>query len=199
MEIVIATTNLHKIREFRDMLKSFGFTDVLSLHNFPSYQPPPEEGQTFQENAIHKAEHAARLLEKWVLADDSGLVVPSLMGAPGVHSRRYAGPDATDTENRTKLLKSMENMVDLDRNAYYECCLALVSPYGILKKSVTGTCQGFILEEERGRNGFGYDSIFVKQEYDKSFAELDESIKNRISHRRKAIEKLSSALEVVAS
>lgn len=194
MEIVIASSNLHKIREFREMLKPFAFADVLSLLNFPDYHPLPEDGATFQENANCKAEHAAKALQKWVLADDSGLVVPALKGVPGVSSRRYAGDDATDSENRAKLLAAMEQLTGLQREAYFECCLALASPTG-LKKCVTGTCQGSILTEERGRNGFGYDSLFVKQEYDKTFAEIDDVIKNKISHRRKAIEKLATTLE----
>lgn len=193
MEIVIASSNLHKIREFREMLKPFRL-DVLSLLNFPNYAPQPEEGNTFQEIAASKAEHAAKTLNKWVLADDSGLIVPALQGQPGIKSRRYAGEDATDSENRKKLLEAMSHLKGQQREAYFECCLALASPSG-LKKSVTGTCQGTILNEERGRNGFGYDSIFVKNEYDKSFGEIDEVTKNRISHRRKAIEKLSVLLE----
>lgn len=196
MEIVIASTNLHKIREFREMMKPLKGIDVLSLLNFPSYAPLPEEASTFHENAIQKAVHAAEILNKWVLADDSGLIVPGLNGAPGVRSRRYAGEDATDTENRQKLLSAMSHFDDLQRNAYYECCLTLASPEGV-KKSVTGTCEGTILKEERGRNGFGYDALFVKNEYDKSFGEINESIKNRISHRYKAFEKLIPTLESI--
>lgn len=196
MEIVIASTNLHKIREFRDMMKHLSTIDVLSLHNFPTYEPLPEEAHTFKENAIQKAEHAARTLNKWVLADDSGLVVPALNGAPGTHSRRYAGDDATDAENRHKLLDAMRHLDEVQRHAYYECCLVLASPQG-MKKCVTGLCEGTILKEEKGRNGFGYDSLFVKNEYDKSFAEIDESTKNRISHRHKAFEKLAPTLETL--
>lgn len=194
MEIVIASNNLHKIREFREMLKKFKFIDLLSLVNFPNYLAPPEIGKTFQENAILKAKHAAAALDKWVLADDSGLVVPALNGSPGTHSRRYAGEDATDSENRQKLLNSMQNFKNMERSAYFECCLALASPEG-LKKCVTGVIEGVILDKERGRNGFGYDSLFVKHEYDKSFAEIDEATKNRISHRHKAFEKLMPTLE----
>lgn len=196
MEIVIASTNLHKIREFREMMKPFKGVDVLSLLNFPHYGPLPEEASTFKENAIQKAVHAAETLNKWVLADDSGLIVPALNGAPGVRSRRYAGEDATDTENRLKLLNAMNHLEDLQRNAYYECCLAIASPEGFTK-CVTGLCEGTILTEERGRNGFGYDPLFVKNEYDKSFGEINESIKNRISHRHKAFEKLIPTLESV--
>ena len=196
MEVVIASSNLHKIREFRDMLKSIKTVDLLSLLHFPDYQPPPEDGATFQENAMRKAEHAAQALQKWVLADDSGLVVPALKGLPGVNSRRYAGEEATDAENRKKLLEAMGHLDGLQRAAYFECCLALASPEGV-KKCVTGTCEGILLKEERGRNGFGYDSLFVKQEYDKTFAEITELTKNRISHRRKALEKLLPTIEML--
>lgn len=194
MEIVIASNNLHKVREFRHMLKGFKSIDLSSLINFPNYTTPLENGKTFQDNAIHKAEHAAAALGKWVLADDSGLVVPALNGSPGIHSRRYAGEDATDNENRQKLLAAMEHLKNSERVAYFECCLALASPDG-LKKCTTGIIEGIILNKERGRNGFGYDSLFVKHEYDKSFGELDEATKNRISHRHKAFEKLIPTLE----
>lgn len=194
MELVIASTNLHKIREFRELLKHIKGLDVLSLLNFPNYLPLPENLPSFKENAIRKAEYAAKTLDKWVLADDSGLVVPKLNGAPGVFSRRYAGEDATDAENRKKLLDAMMHLDDIHRSAYYECCLVLAGPDG-MKKCTTGTCEGYIIKEEKGRNGFGYDSLFVKGDYDKTFAELDESTKNRISHRYKAFEKLAPHLE----
>ncbi|MEI8365189.1 MAG: RdgB/HAM1 family non-canonical purine NTP pyrophosphatase [Parachlamydiaceae bacterium] len=193
MEIVIATTNLHKIREFREMLKRIAPVEVLTLLNFPDYSPPPEEGGTFKANAQSKAQHAATALQKIVLADDSGLIVPALNGAPGVHSRRYAGEDATDAENRHKLLAAMRSLEDMERTAYFECSLVLSSPEKVIK-AVTGTCEGRILTEERGRHGFGYDSLFVKSEYDKTFAEMDDTTKNRVSHRHKAFEKLIPAL-----
>lgn len=198
MELLIATTNVHKIREFRDMLKSLPNIDVLSLHQFPDYIAPDETGALFQENAALKAEHAAKKLNMWVMADDSGLVVPALQGQPGIFSRRYAGKNATDAENRHKLLHEMRGLRQLERAAYYECCLAIASPEG-LKKCVTGVCEGYILEEERGRNGFGYDSLFIKNDYDKTFAELEETNKNRISHRRKAFERLAGVLENLKS
>ena len=196
MEIVIASNNLHKIREFRDMLKPLKHIDFFSLLNFPQYVLPKEDGKTFQENAALKALHAAKSLNKWVIADDSGLVVPALRGAPGIFSRRYAGDDATDAENRQKLLADMKTLKDVDRNAYFECCLALVSPEGKIK-TATGVCEGRIICEEKGRNGFGYDPLFVKTDYDKTFAEIDEGTKNRISHRRKALEKLLGTLETL--
>lgn len=196
MEIVLATDNLGKIREFKDMFKSLKHIDLISLRQFSDYIPPEETGKTFKENAILKAMHAAAHLQRWALADDSGLVVPALAGEPGVYSRRYAGVDATDSENRQKLLEAMQHLQDQERTAYFECCLALANPTGI-QKYVEGICEGYIIREPRGRNGFGYDPLFVKNDYDKTFAELDETIKNRVSHRHKAFERLSTFLETL--
>jgi XTP/dITP diphosphohydrolase len=200
MELVIASTNIHKIRELREMLKGIkGFNlDVLTLHHFPQYAPLPEDGPSLQDICKIKAEHAAKTLDKWVLADDSALFVPALGNVPGIHSKRYAGEDATDMENRQKLLKAMLGLVDEKRHAYCECCLAIASPEGI-KKIATGTCEGFLLTEEKGRGGFGYDPLFVKHEYDKTFSEIEEGTKNRISHRRKAFEKLIPLLETLCN
>ena len=202
MEIIIASHNVHKIREFREMFKIFKNVDLFSLLDFPQYIAPEENGITFKENALLKAQHAAVHLKKWVLADDSGLVVPLLKGAPGVYSRRYAGDDATDFENRRKLLSEMTQFsTELERSAYFEIALVFCfsngsgTGAGEITKCVNGICEGRILFEERGRHGFGYDSLFVKNDYDKTFAELDESVKNRISHRYKAFEKLTPFLE----
>lgn len=194
MELVIASRNVHKIREFRAILKKLGNFDLLSLIDFPHYTPPPETGHSFEENATQKAVHAARALNRWVIADDSGLVVPALNGAPGVYSRRYAHENATDKENRQKLLKEMGHISEPNRQAYFECWIALASPEG-LKKTAKGISEGTIIDQEKGSFGFGYDAIFVKHEYGKTFAELGEETKNRISHRRKALDKLLPQLE----
>jgi XTP/dITP diphosphohydrolase len=198
IEIVVASTNIHKVREFRSIFKSYPRFDLLSLSDFSDYVPPEETGKTFEENAELKAVHAARALNRWVLADDSGLVVPSLGGAPGIFSARYAGNDATDLDNRKKLLEEMQHLLEEDRQAFYECCLALASPTG-LKKLTKGTCEGTLLSQERGNGDFGYSPLFVKHGYNKSFAELDESTKNRISHRRKALDKILPSLESLIS
>ncbi len=198
LELVIASTNFNKVREFRSILKSFVHFDLLSLCDFPNYAPPEETGNTFEENAILKAEHAARSLNRWVIADDSGLVVPALNGEPGIRSARYAGNDATDLDNRKKLLDAMQHLMEDDRQAFFECSIALSSPSG-LKKCVKGTCEGTLLAKERGGSGFGYDSIFVKHGYNKTFAELEESIKNRISHRRKALDKILLSIDSIIS
>jgi len=196
MELVIGSRNIHKIREFRAILKPFVKFDLLSLIDFPQYSPPSETGSTFEENAITKAVHAATELQRWVIADDSGIVIPALNGAPGVYSRRYAGEHATDKDNRIKLLKEMKHLDDACRQGYFECWIALASPQG-LKKCAKGVSEGTITQEEKGSLGFGYDPIFIKHEYGKTFAELEEDIKNRISHRRKALDKILPALEAL--
>ena len=196
IQLVIASQNVHKVREFRTMLKELPQFDLLSLHDFPEYQPLAETGSSFEEIAIAKAVHAASALQQWVIAEDSGLVVPALGGEPGIRSARYAGEDASDLDNRKKLLEEMRHLLDDDRCAYYECWIALASPDG-LQKCVRGTSEGKIALSERGSNGFGYDSLFIKHEYNKTFAELEESTKNRVSHRRKALDKLLPALETI--
>lgn len=187
--LLIASHNVHKIRELRAMLKNHTQWDILSLIDFPHYVPPEETGEGFEENAIQKAIHASKELHMWALGEDSGLIVPALDGAPGIYSSRYAGPGATDKENRKKLLQEMSQFKEHQRDAYFISCLALANPE-VLKKSSCATCEGTIIEAERGRHGFGYDGLFLKHSYGKTFAELEEEVKNRISHRRKAFDKL---------
>lgn len=194
MKLLIASRNVHKIREIRSLLKAYPYLDVLSLLDFPAYIPLPESATSLEANAIQKAVHAAKELTLHALADDTGLIVPALQGAPGPLSARYAGENASDADNRKKLLREMSHLSDVDRQAYFECWLAIASPQG-LKKSVRGVCEGTILSQEKGGKGFGYDSLFIKYEYGKSFAELEDSLKNRISHRRKAFDKLHLLLE----
>lgn len=196
MEIVIATENLGKLREFKEMFKTIAGLEVLSLAQFPNYEPPEETGITFAENAELKALHAARALNKTVIADDSGLVVPSLQGEPGVFSRRYAGENSTDSDNRKKLLDAALHLENDARAAYFECCLSLATPEGI-KKTISARVEGTILREERGNNGFGYDPLFQKFDSNNTFAELDESTKSRISHRNKALQKLLPYLQAM--
>lgn len=190
IKLLLASKNVHKIREMREILSSVKQLDIWSLLDFPNYQPPEESGSTFEENASLKAIDAATKLKCWALGEDSGLVVPALQGRPGVFSRRYAGSSASDRDNRKKLLAEMENLSDDDRSAYYMCAMAIASPEGKVEKMITATCEGQITIEERGGNGFGYDPLFQKYEYSKTFGELEESVKNRISHRRKALDKI---------
>lgn len=196
MELILATTNVHKLREIREMLRSLKKLDVFSLMNFPDYIAPEEKGTTFEENAEIKAIDAARMLKKWVIADDSGLVVPALNGEPGVFSRRYAGENATDKENNIKLLQRMSGLNGLARSAYYQCSICICSPDGKYK-TVTGHCEGVILDAPRGSNGFGYDPLFLKHDHQKTFGEMNEETKNRISHRRKALDKAITFIESI--
>lgn len=194
MELVIATGNVHKTREIKSFLKKITALDLYTLRDFPQYTPPKEVQDSFEGNAILKATSAAQALNKWVIADDSGLVVPALNGDPGVYSARYAGSDATDKDNRKKLLAKMAHLKDLQRSAYFSCTIVIASPEKV-EKTVTSTCEGVILEQDLGHNGFGYDSLFLKHDYSKTFAQLDESIKNQISHRGKALRAILFYLE----
>lgn len=194
MKILLASHNVHKLREFREMFKMSKGLDLYSLLDFPNYKAPEETGETFMDNAILKATHASKELNMLAIADDSGLVVPKINNLPGVKSHRFACEDPTDQENRTKLLDMMKGLDGDDRSAYFECAIAVAKPEG-LHKTVHATVEGFITTEEKGRSGFGYDSLFIKHDYDKTFAELDEATKNRVSHRRKAFEKLLLVLE----
>ena len=194
VQLVIATGNIHKVREYKTLLQEFTNLDILSLRDFPAYQIPEETGTSFKENAILKAQKAALELNLWVLADDSGLVVPALNGGPGLFSARYAGEKASDADNRKKLLVSMKHLKETARTAYFECCIAIASPKE-LKKCVCASVEGSISTVEKGGGGFGYDPLFVKTDYNKTFAELEESLKNKISHRRKALDKTMSYLQ----
>ncbi len=195
MELVIATANFHKILELKAMIRAyFKDMEIFSLKDFPDYEAPLEVGSSFSEIADLKALHAAKETGHYVIADDSGLVVPALNGEPGIFSRRYAGADATDKENRDMLIEKMKFLEGDSRFAYFECALSFASPEGIIK-TIRGVCEGHILPESKGRGGFGYDPLFVKHDYNKTFAELEEDIKNRISHRRKAFDKLIPYIE----
>lgn len=195
MKFVLATTNLHKILELRAMLKPLlPAIDILSLRDFPTYVQPEEDGDTFLDNAKKKASHAASSLGVMALADDSGLVIPALNGEPGVRSARYAGNEATDKDNRKKLIENLKKVPEEERMGYFECALVLATPEKVLK-TATGYCEGRLILDERGSHGFGYDFLFIKHDYSKTLAELDEDTKNRVSHRRKALDKLSIALE----
>lgn len=199
MQLILATSNLHKILELKAILKPLlKKVDILSLKDFPEYRSPDEMGQTFIENAEMKALECAKTFKTFVLADDSGLVVPALGGDPGVRSRRYAGEEATDKENREKLIDNIKDLPESERCGYYACALCLANENGVIK-SVEGHCEGELILEPRGRGGFGYDPMFIKYDYNKTIAELDDDTKNRISHRRKALDKLMLTLEAELS
>ncbi|MFH1625179.1 MAG: XTP/dITP diphosphatase [Pseudomonadota bacterium] len=193
MEIVLATRNEGKLQEIRDLLKELA-VKVTSLKDIPQIPVIHESGSTLQENALMKAEMVALLTNRVAIADDSGLEVDALEGKPGVYSARFAGEGASDDENNKELLGRLEGVPISERGATFRCVLAIVSPEG-KKYIVEGECRGIIQLEEQGKLGFGYDPLFFVPEYGKTFAELPPQIKNRISHRAKAMEKLKDLLK----
>ncbi|MGB3210768.1 MAG: XTP/dITP diphosphatase [Desulforhopalus sp.] len=181
--LVIATRNKNKLREFRELLKDLQI-EIQSLDDFGPIPEAIEDGETFDENAYKKAIHTAKVLGLPAIADDSGLVVDALGGEPGVYSARYAAENATDDENCTKLLSALKGIEN--RKAHFQCVLSIAVPSGPAL-TYEGRCDGVILDEKRGDNGFGYDPLFYFEELGKTFAELSAEEKNRVSHRGKAL------------
>ena len=189
MRLYLATGNPHKVDELSRVIISAGLDIEVFPGNKIGILPPSEEtGDTFQANAFIKARALWQLVppEDWVLADDSGLEVDALNGMPGVRSARYAGPNATDADNKRKLLEELEGVPDAERTACFICSLALIGP-GEDEQIFQGICKGVIVTEPRGSQGFGYDPLFQPEGYDKTFAELGPSVKDTISHRARAL------------
>lgn len=182
--LVIATNNAGKVREYREMLAPFGVT-VKTLADFPRFAID-ECGTSFEENALIKARTAVAKLDLPVLADDSGLVVDALSGAPGVHSARYAG-DHDDAANNAKLLRELTGVPATQRTAHFHTTIVALKPDGA-KLETSGRVEGQILTQPRGQNGFGYDPLFMPKEFPgRSMAELTPAEKNQISHRGRAL------------
>ena len=192
MDLVIATSNQHKLKEFKAILKGFPLT-ILSLKDFPDIPAVVEDGKSFYENALKKALTVARHTDKITVADDSGIEVDALDGKPGVYSARFAGHAATDEANNTKLLKELEGVSSDKRGACFKCVLVIAQPDGETA-FVEGACKGTIIHEVRGDYGFGYDPLFLVPEYNKTFSEITPEEKNKISHRARALEKLLKIL-----
>lgn len=192
-QLLIATRNLKKKKELQEILSGYDL-QLLNLDDIPPLPEVEEDGLTFEENAVKKALTVARQSNMLTLADDSGLVVDALQGAPGVFSARYAGPQANDDMNNRKLLQAMQQVEDHQRTARFVCVIALASPQGTVK-TVMGSCAGMISRTPHGTEGFGYDPLFIPEGFDKSFAQLTPAIKNRISHRGIALSKIKPLLE----
>jgi len=195
MEIVLATRNKKKVEEIRRITADLPIT-VLSLGDFPDCPETVEDRDTFEGNAVKKAVEVALCTGKMSLADDSGLEVDALGGAPGVYSARYA-PDAesgNDPKNYQKLLKDLKNIPSQERSAQFVCCLALAYPDG-RTRTFFGYSRGRIGYEPRGAKGFGYDPVFLPEGFDRTFAEMTAAEKDALSHRGKAIEKLAEFLQ----
>ena len=191
--LVIATHNKGKAVEIKTLLGDVGWT-LLSLDQFENVGEAVEDADTYSGNAAAKASYYARMTGEWVLADDSGLEVQALGGAPGVFSARYAGPNASDSERRLKLLTELTGVND--RRARFVCAAAIANSNGNIVKTAEGICEGVISEKVCGTSGFGYDPIFIPMGFDLTFGELSEEIKNRISHRAKAIHALHTFFEL---
>ncbi|ADK16711.1 MULTISPECIES: XTP/dITP diphosphatase [Clostridium] len=193
-KLVVASNNCNKIREIKQILSKYPI-EILSMKDMNLNVDILEDGKTFSENAYKKASTIYHILQDkcMVLADDSGLMVKGLNGAPGVYSARFAGEHGNDKKNNEKLLKLLEGMKPQDREAKFVCALVLIVDSKRTFK-VEGEVNGIICDEERGNNKFGYDPLFYVPEYHKTFGELPYEIKNSISHRANALKKLKEQM-----
>jgi len=204
--LLIATSNLGKLREVQAVLHDLP-VELVTLREFPGVPEPVEDGHTFEENARRKALHYARHTGCWTLADDSGLEVDALHGAPGVYSARYAGPSATDAENNAKLIKALAGVPAAGRTARFRCAIALAPPEApragsraagpVVVATACGDLEGVIIDEPRGSNGFGYDPHFLIPARGLTSAELPPDEKNAISHRGQALQAILPAIETI--
>ena len=193
MKLILATNNQHKVREMREILGNH-CSEMVTLKEAGISHETVEDGLTFRENALKKAREITEITGLPALADDSGLCVLALDGMPGVYSARYASTDdenASDQANRDLLLKNMENITD--RRAYFACAIALTMPDGT-NYETEGKFWGEITYEEKGENGFGYDSLFFVPEYNMTSAEMSSEQKNSMSHRGEALRELEKLL-----
>ena len=186
--LLLGTRNPGKIREIERILADSGWS-FSSLQSFPGVDTPAESGDTYAENAILKARFYGLATGMCALADDSGLEVEALAGAPGVFSARYAGEDASDADRRALLLSQIATIPDINRRARFVSVVAISDAKGAVLNVSEGICDGSIIFSPRGDGGFGYYPLFVPDGYNQTFAELSEDIKNRISHRARALVK----------
>ena len=185
-ELLVATRNQGKLREVERLLSGLSLRTLL---DFPEVGEVEETGATFEENASLKASAYAAQTGLWTLADDSGLEVLALDGAPGVLSARYAGASATDAERNALLLSRLSSIADADRRARFVSVIAIANAEGKVLHLSQGTCEGRLAQEPRGQNGFGYDPLFIPDGYTQTFGELPEEVKEKISHRARALAK----------
>jgi XTP/dITP diphosphohydrolase len=194
IRLLLATRNAHKTREFAAILgEGFEITDLCRATDVPEIE---ETGSSFAENAILKASGASQDRQGLVVADDSGLEVDALDGAPGIYSARYAGETASDQDNVEKLLQQLVRQPEAKRTARFRCVIALAHR-GKLLGTFEGIAEGIIVDPPRGRDGFGYDPVFLPAGFDQTFAELPAEIKNQISHRTRAVRELAAFLKTV--
>jgi len=194
MRLLLGTRNSGKVKEIETILEDSGWT-FSSLREFDEVGPAAEDGVTYAENAIAKARFYAAETGLLALADDSGLEVAALGGAPGVHSARYAGDNASDADRRQLLLAELARVDSGDRRARFVAAVAIADPNGGVLNLSEGICEGRITFEPRGTSGFGYDPLFIPDGYDQTFAELPDKVKNLISHRARALMRLRDSLD----
>ena len=191
--LILGTTNAGKLRELVELLAPHGIA-CRSLAGLPDAVDVEETGASFAANAALKATLQAQALGSWVLAEDSGLVVPALDGAPGIYSARFSGPDATDVANNSLLLERLRGESGRRRAAHYACHAALADPAGTVVATSSGSCGGLIAEAPAGSGGFGYDPLFIVPEYHRTFGELSGAVKAVISHRARAMRAMLPAI-----
>lgn len=191
--IVVATKNAGKVREIKELFADLP-VQLKNLNDFPNIVEPEETGATFAENAVIKAQSYALQTGFWSLADDSGLEVEALGGAPGVFSARYAGENATDQERTDKLLRELNEAKNRNRSARFVCAMTIADENGAIKYLSEGICKGKIALSPSGGNGFGYDPIFMPEGFQQTFGELSDEIKQRLSHRARAAQNIIAFL-----
>lgn len=191
--ILIATHNQGKAREYRQLFQKMGYS-VRTLHDYPEIGEIPENGETFTENALIKAQTLSELTNQMVIADDSGLMVKALAGKPGIHSGRYSGEPKDDYRNNQKLLFKMENISESEREAKFHTTIVAVAP-NKEPLIVSGEVRGYIVREARGDNGFGYDPLFYLPDYEQTMAEMSAEEKNAVSHRARAFQELEKKFD----
>ena len=191
--IVLATTNKGKTKEMKEILKGY----PIEIKNLSDFGPIPEvieDGDTFDDNAYKKASFTAKVLGFPALADDSGLCVDALDGAPGVYSARYAGENATDADNVAKLLEALKD--EENRKAAFQCVISIAVPTGAAL-TYEGSCEGVLTREPAGDNGFGYDPLFFFPQFNKTFAQLSIEEKAEVSHRGKALKEVTQEMDKI--
>lgn len=192
-ELLVATKNKGKLREIKELLSGFDLK-ITSLSDYPDLPDIIEDGKSFRQNAIKKAKIIAAYTQKLVMGEDSGLEVKALNNAPGIYSARFSGNNPTDKKNNSKLLNSLKGVSLDNRQARYRCLIALFDGNNFIS-TVSGTCGGVIDLRHKGKNGFGYDPLFLIPKYNKTFGQLPSEVKSKISHRAKALKKFRVSLQ----
>lgn len=192
MELLVATKNRKKLKEIKEILRGLNLR-ITSLADYENLPRIIENGKTFKDNAVKKAVKISRFTKKLTLGEDSGLCVDALAGAPGIYSSRFSGADKSDKKNNLKLLKMLSGVLFNKRKAHYACAVAIANGHGLIGV-VEGKCKGIIGFRPKGKSGFGYDPLFVIPKYKKTFAELGERVKHKMSHRFCALSKVKKLI-----